>query len=110
MKLVRLDEVPLSPVSHDPGLMKKVLFGPGALPHLDAVSHIEFRAGDRASAHRHEDGHEVLFCVRGKMEVVVDGNPVTLSEGGCLVVEPGEAHSIERAEEGSRLFYFRVRG
>jgi mannose-6-phosphate isomerase-like protein (cupin superfamily) len=109
MKLVFLKDVPLSPVSHDPGLNKSVLVGPGALPHIASLSHMRFAHGDRASAHSHEDGFEVFFCISGAVHFVVEGRPVELPADGCLVVEPGEVHSIEGAEEGSRIVYFRVK-
>lgn len=109
MRLVSLKDVSLSPVSHDPALKKRVLLGPGDLPHIASLSHVRFGRGDRASAHSHEDGFEVFFCISGAVKFVVGGRPVELPEDGCLVVEPGEVHSIEGAEEGSRIIYFRVK-
>jgi quercetin dioxygenase-like cupin family protein len=106
MKYASLNEVPFQPVSHDPRLNKKVLLGPGVLPHVAALSHIELGPGDSVESHRHGDAHEVFYGLKGRVEFVVGGRAVSLSEGSSLVVEPGEAHAIEGAEEGSRMLYF----
>lgn len=106
MKFSSLDSLPFHPVSHDPKLKKKVLMGPGALPHVKAVSHIELNPGDRASRHSHENAFEVFYGIRGWVDFIVGDTAISLTEGSCLVVEPGEEHSIEDAEEGSRMLYF----
>jgi mannose-6-phosphate isomerase-like protein (cupin superfamily) len=106
MKFSSLDSLPLEPVSHDPALKKKLLVGQGALPHIKAISHMELGPGDRASRHSHENACEVFYGIRGRVDFVVAGTPVSLTEGSCLVVEPGEEHSIEGAERGSQMLYF----
>jgi quercetin dioxygenase-like cupin family protein len=106
MKLVSLNEAPFLPLSHDPQLKKKVLFSPGTLPHISAISHIELNPGDTAVSHKHDDAYEVFFGIKGRVDFIVDEKSVSLSEGSCLVIEPGETHSIKDAEKGSRMFYF----
>jgi mannose-6-phosphate isomerase-like protein (cupin superfamily) len=106
MKFSSLDSLPFEPVSHDPALKKKVLLGQGGLPHIKAISHIELGPGDRASRHSHENAFEVFYGISGRVDFVVAGTAVSLAEGCCLVIEPGEEHSIEGAERGSRMLYF----
>jgi quercetin dioxygenase-like cupin family protein len=106
MKFLPLDEAPFQPVSHDPKLKKKVLISPGTLPHIAAISHIELNSGDTAVSHRHDDAYEVFFGIEGRVEFVVEETHVGLVEGSCLVVEPGETHSIRDAAKGSRMVYF----
>jgi quercetin dioxygenase-like cupin family protein len=106
MIFTTLAEAPSVPVSHDPRLKKKLLLGPGTLPHVASLSHIELDPGDTAVSHSHEDAYEVFFGLGGKVAFTVGGAPVELQEGSCLVVEPGEAHSITGAERGSRVLYF----
>lgn len=106
MKLTSLDKAPFIPVSHDPQLKKQVLMGKGELPHVAAISHIELNPGDTAVSHRHEDAYEVFFGLRGRVDFVVEEDEVPLTAGVCLVVEPGETHSIKNAAEGSRMLYF----
>jgi quercetin dioxygenase-like cupin family protein len=106
MKFVSLKDAEVKPVSHDPNLMKKVLLGPGELPHIGAVSHIVLNPGDRASAHSHADAHEVFWGIKGAITFRIEGKDVRLLPDACLVVEPGEEHSVEGAEEGSEMLYF----
>lgn len=106
MKFTSIKDAPLVPVSHDPQLKKRVLVGAGSMPHIRAISYIEMKPGDTAVSHRHEDAYEVFFGLGGRVDFAVEGRDVALSEGACLVVEPGEAHSIKGAAEGSRMLYF----
>jgi mannose-6-phosphate isomerase-like protein (cupin superfamily) len=106
MKFSSLDSLPLEPVSHDPKIKKKVLVGLGTLPRIKTISHIELNPGDRASRHRHENAYEVFYGIKGRVDFLVADAPVSLTGGCCLVVEPGEEHSIEGAAEGSRMLYF----
>ena len=110
MKLTSLEEAPFIPVSHDPKRKKQVLFGKGTLPHVAAISHIELNPGDSAVSHHHEDAYEVFFGMAGKIEFVVNDEDVPLTQGKCLIVEPGETHSIRDASEGSRMLYFLLVG
>ncbi|MGD2081309.1 MAG: cupin domain-containing protein [Nitrospirota bacterium] len=106
MILTSIEEAPLFPVSHDPQLKKRVLVGKGAIPHIRAISFIEMNPGDTAESHSHAGGHEVFFGLGGRIDFVVEGRDVPLAEGACLVVEPGEVHSIKGAARGSRMLYF----
>lgn len=108
MILTSVEEAPLVPVSHDPQLKKRVLLGKGAIPHIKAVSYIEMNPGDTASSHRHEDDYEFFFGLGGRIDFVVEGRDVPLVEGACLLVEPGEVHSIKGAARGSRMLYFQT--
>ncbi len=106
MKLVSLDEALSIPGTHSPQLKKQVLVEKGTLPHITTLSHVELNPGDTAVSHEHDDAYEVFFALKGRIDFVVDGDPVPLVEGSCLVVEPGEVHSIKDAAKGSRMLYF----
>lgn len=106
MKLYSLDDTPYTPVSHDPSLKKRVLVDRGELPAIGGLSHIVLPAGAKASVHAHPEGYEVFYCVGGEAFFRIGGKDVALRQGHCLVVEPGEAHSIEDALEGTELVYF----
>ena len=107
MKLFSLDETPYEPVSHDPGLKKKVLTR-GTLPHVKHISHIILQPGDSASDHVHIDNVEVFYCIRGNAEFLIKGQKVFLRKGQLLLIEPGEVHSIPKIKEETELLYFRV--
>ena len=107
MKLFSLDETPYEPVSHDPGLKKKVLTR-DPLPHIRHISHIILHPGESASEHVHTDDVEVFYCIRGNAEFLIKGKKVFLRKGHLLLIEPGEAHSIPKIKEETEFLYFRV--
>lgn len=106
MKISRLDELPFAPVSHDPELKKKVLVNPGIIPHLIAMSHARFMKGQNASAHKHVDAFEVFYGISGRFDFAVENKTVPLTKNTCLIVEPGEVHSLVTAENNSEMIYF----
>jgi len=107
MKLFSLDETPYEPVSHDPGLKKKVLTR-GTLPHVKHISHIILQPGNSASEHIHTDDIEVFYCIRGNAEFLIKGECISIMKGHLLFIEPGEFHSIPKIKEETELLYFRV--
>jgi quercetin dioxygenase-like cupin family protein len=100
-----LDSLPFEPVSHDPSLEKQVMVERGVLPGVRTFSHIVLPPGAAASEHVHEEGFEVFYCLRGQTVFVINGKRETLKGSECLVVEPGERHSLEAHEE-TELVYF----
>lgn len=108
MKIVNLDALPLLPVSHDASLMKRLLLGDGVIPGMRGMSHIVLPAGASVEAHKHPDGYEVFYCIRGRARAVVERVPVELRQGTCLAIAPGEEHSFEHIEQDTELVYFFV--
>lgn len=106
MKRFSLKDTPKSPVSHNPLIMKRVLFKNGTVPGLMHLSHITLPKGSDAVKHVHENTSEVFYCFSGKVIFIVNNKEETLGPGQCLVVEPGEAHSIKDVPEEAEMLYF----
>lgn len=107
MKLYSPDNIPFEPVSHDPGLKKKVLIK-DSLPFIRGLSHILLAKGNKVSFHNHPDAFEVLYSIRGEAIFTVEKEEVTLKKGECLVIEPGEGHAINAVIEDTELLYFKI--
>ncbi len=45
-------------------------------------------------AHRHSGQHEHMRCVRGALQVTLDGTDVVLGPGDELTIEPGTTHQM----------------
>lgn len=107
MKLFSLHETPYEPVSHDPGLKKKVL-ARDVLPSVKHISHIILQPGDSVSEHSHSDYVEVFYCIRGDAVFFINRKSVSIRKGHLLFVEPGETHSIQKVNEETELLYLHV--
>lgn len=107
MKLYTLEKAQEKPVSHDPGLKKKLLV-PDKIGCVVHISHIRLEKGQKASTHSHKDGTEVFYCLEGALKVAVNGKPISLEKGSCLVVEPGEEHAITEVDGPTELLYMMV--
>ncbi len=107
MKYYSLGSTGYAPVSHDPQIKKQVLV-PEGFSCVRHLSHVVLRPGDTARVHAHADASEVFYCVRGRTEFSVSGGPVVVSAGSCLVLEPGEEHSISIVHEETELVYMLV--
>ena len=110
MRRFSLKDTPESPVSHNPDIMKRVLCEKGTVPGLMHLSHIVLPKGSGAVEHSHEKTSEVFYCTRGRVIFIVNGNVEPLGPGQCLVVEPGELHSIEDVPEEAGMLYFMNEG
>jgi quercetin dioxygenase-like cupin family protein len=107
MREYLFDAARQAPVSHDPGLMKRVLVEE-PVSCIRRISHITLNPGDTAKEHAHPDDHELFYCIRGLLTVSVSGESVTLKEGDVLVVDPGEPHSIVEVGAPTEILYMRV--
>ena len=58
--------------------------------------------GQECPLHMHKVKHETFFLVRGQLDVVLDGEFLTLYEGQTLAILPGKLHSF-RAKGGPAL-------
>jgi len=95
------------PIRHNPALVKRVLLD----EPVSCVRHLSqavFRPGDTAFTHSHDDAFEVFYCVKGECVFRVKWEEVLLKKGSCLVVEPGEAHSIEKVSKITELLFMLV--
>jgi mannose-6-phosphate isomerase-like protein (cupin superfamily) len=108
MKLFSLDGTLYEPVSHDPGLKKKVL-ARDALPFVSQISHIILQIGSSVSEHLHNDYFEVFYCIRGNAVFLIKGERVSIKKNHLLIVEPGETHSIPDVIEETEFLYIHTR-
>lgn len=108
MKLFSLSDTPYMPISHDPALKKQVLVPDNVLPGIWHISHINLPAGSKVAKHEHQDASEVFYCIKGTVNFRINEKDIDLGSGQCLVVEPGEPHSIEDTPAETELVYFMV--
>ena len=66
----------------------------GEIPHLTNFSTAILHAGNRVPPHVHPDMYEVFYLQAGDAEFTVNESTFSLESGTCLVVEPGEEHSV----------------
>lgn len=108
MKLINLKDIPLVSVSHDPQILKQVIIDTGAVPRLNKFSKAIIRKGQTVSPYRHDNMYEILFFLTGRGKFLVDGNKVGVSSNQCIVIEPGEVHSIPEVLDDIELVYFGI--
>jgi len=50
--------------------------------------------GQEIEEHQHPDAEEIFFILSGQGVMLVDGQPVPLTAGNLLLIEPGERHLL----------------
>ena len=109
MKIRQLSELPAESVSHDAGILKRVLLRRGELPHLTQLAQSRIAPGQVARAHAHPDMVEVFLVEAGKGTVTVDGMRHRVAAGSCIAIEAGEEHEITAAGDTELvLTYFGI--
>ena len=53
--------------------------------------------GQQCPAHAHRVKHETFFLMRGRLRVIVDGQPLVMAPGDVLPIAPGHVHSFQGA-------------
>ena len=109
MQLYRREDVPDEGVSHNPEIRKRVMVRNGSVPALTNFSQSVFAPGQTTTAHTHADMHEVYLIESGRCALTIDGEELELGAGDCIVVEPGEEHSMGNpGDDDLRLTYFGI--
>jgi mannose-6-phosphate isomerase-like protein (cupin superfamily) len=94
MKLIIIDEVPETGVSHNPRIRKRQIIANGEIGSITNYARAVFPPGEIASAHSHDDMTEVFTVESGCGEIQIDDVAHEFSVGMSIVVEPGEVHEI----------------
>lgn len=94
MKLIKINDVPDTPVSHNAKIRKKLLVENGLINGLTNYSRAVFPPGEKAGSHLHNDMAEVFTCESGLGEIRVNDVGYVFSPGTTVVVEPGDVHEI----------------
>jgi mannose-6-phosphate isomerase-like protein (cupin superfamily) len=89
-----LQNCPPAGVSHNPEIVKRVMLPNGAVPHVTTFAQATFRPGQVCTLHRHATMYEIYLVESGCGQIHVEGRDHQLTPGVCLVVEPGEEHSV----------------
>jgi mannose-6-phosphate isomerase-like protein (cupin superfamily) len=108
MKKISLNDISTEPVSHDPGLKKKILIR-GISLYLKSISHIVLKPGDNVTEHSHSDFLEAFYCIRGSAIFRIEGKSVAVKTGIFLFIDVGEKHSIPEVIEETELLYFHLK-
>jgi quercetin dioxygenase-like cupin family protein len=109
MKIIRLADVLVSGLSHDPLIGKQVLLAKGDIPHLTHFSVVRLLPAQSTSPHSHADLYEGFFCVSGRGNVRINGEDQTLTPGTLCVIEPNETHEITNPTESELvIIYFGI--
>jgi quercetin dioxygenase-like cupin family protein len=74
MKLIKLEDIPLVGVSHNPDIKKKVILEKGYIPQLMTFGQATFLPGQSVEEHSHETMFEVFYIQSGKADFVVNGS------------------------------------
>ena len=109
MDKISISSIPLTEVSHAPGVMKQVILANGRVPSLTNFSRAMLSSGQETEPHTHKDMSEVFFVVEGAGVFYIDNTPIDATVGDCVLIEPGEQHHIKNAaKEPLVLLYFGI--
>ena len=94
MKLIKINDVPDTAVSHNAKIRKKIIVENGLVKGLTNYSRAVFPPGEKAGNHLHNDMTEVFTCESGVGEIRINDVGYVFSPGTTVVVEPGDVHEI----------------
>ncbi len=72
------------------------------------LQEVQFIAGDKVAFHFHKVTREIFFCLQGPAPFVINGQPVVMNEGDCLVCEPGDVHGNPIIKNDFRILVLKV--
>ncbi|MBI5621101.1 cupin domain-containing protein [Candidatus Gottesmanbacteria bacterium] len=101
MKIIRLQDLPKVPASHedpaDPGVVKQVLLKHNDLApgRIQMINWSTLLPGKSFRSHYHEMMDEVFIILNGKVEVSVGQEKEKLGKGDAVVIPEGAVHIMK---------------
>ncbi len=105
MRIIRGNEIPFIPASHEdqdrPGVLKRVLAKREELidGRVQMINWARLPAGSSFRAHYHEDMEETFIILSGHVEVNVNGQAHDLTSGDAIIIGPREVHMMTNMTE-----------
>jgi quercetin dioxygenase-like cupin family protein len=103
MKILRFDDIPKVPASHEdpsnPGVLKKVLFHRQDLfeGRIQMINWAFLPPGKSFRSHYHQDMQELFILMAPGAIARVDEKEIVLNRGDALMVDPGETHEMKNS-------------
>ena len=94
MKLIHIDELQETGVSHNMKIRKHTILENGDVAAIANYARAVFPPGEKVVAHHHEDLVEVFTVESGEGEIRIDGEAYPFCAGTTAVAEPGEDHEL----------------
>ena len=105
MRIIRGNEIPFIPASHEdqdrPGVLKRVLAKREELidGRVQMINWARLPAGSSFRAHYHEDMEETFIILSGHVEVNVNGQAHDLTSGDAIIIGPRAVHMMTNMTE-----------
>jgi quercetin dioxygenase-like cupin family protein len=96
MKLKHTADIAVG-TSHNGTVKRKALLrgaDTGLGSNILSMNEAYLAPGQEVEEHQHQDAEEIFFILSGQGTMLVDGQPVPLTAGNLLLVEPGERHLL----------------
>lgn len=107
MKLIHLDQVPITQVSHNAKIARKRYLGNDEIQNITNFSMAIFPPGEIANEHSHPDMVEVFYVLSGQATMTVDGVCHKLSKGSCIKIDCNEQHELKNVgDHDLEVLYF----
>lgn len=100
MNIVRLNQLPFVPASHEPtpnpGALKKVLLTTNDLPagRIRMINWAKIPPKKAFATHYHEDLTEVFIIIQGRARITINKETATLKRGDAVMVEQRAVHTM----------------
>jgi len=72
-----------------------------------SLAYFELQPEHAFAAHFHRYSHEIYLCVSGRAQLVVNGDPIDLTAGDVVLLEPNDDHT-GRAVGGEPFVYWAI--
>jgi quercetin dioxygenase-like cupin family protein len=91
------------------GYLKRIVLEAKDIGLKDTLlQEVQFTAGEKVAFHFHQVTREIFYCLVGPAPFVINGQPVVMSEGDCLICEPGDVHGNPVIGNDFRILVLKV--
>ncbi len=109
MKFIKNKNLKTTNANHIGEIKKKVFIKNGLVPQLTNFSSAVFQPDQQVEPHKHDTMFEIFYCTSGKIVFTVDGQECILEAGDCIIINPGEMHSLQNPfSEPAQITYFGI--